>query len=157
MARRTPEQLAADEPRGTRTFWALDKRARDPSVSLEARALWRIIDTFANRFGEGAFPSIDKLCQLCNRDRKAIFRYIKELETAKWMVHTHAKGKSNNYLVIYPVGAPKKARNPSPKRALLPVPNLGTLSHSTVPKQPINGHQRRNDRTSASYRMEPAQ
>lgn len=101
--KRSREQLAEDHPRGCRTFWALDQRIRDKRVSIEARGLWRIIDSYANRFGEGAFPSILKLADIMGRDRKAIFRYIKELESAEWLAHAHGKGKSNCYVVIYPI------------------------------------------------------
>jgi hypothetical protein len=131
---------------GQRTFRALDIRACDPSVSLESRALWRIIDSHANRFGEGAFPSVSTLCKLAGRDRKSIFRYISELEAAGWLARTHAKGKSNSYILIYPpvpkigMGRHKKA---VPKNGTTTSPQNGDTNQYPLTNQDaprMNGH-----------------
>jgi Helix-turn-helix domain len=91
------------KPTTLRTFAALDARARDNSASLEARGLWRIIDTFANNQGEKAFPSTATLSKLCGfKSHKTVFVYLKELESKGWLARNHIRGKSNSYIVIYP-------------------------------------------------------
>ena len=84
-----------------RTFALLDARARSPDVSLEARALWRILDTYANADGTSAFPGIATLCHHGCCDRKRIYRILRELESAYWLIVHRRNGAHNTYQIIY--------------------------------------------------------
>lgn len=90
--------------------WEISKaRLRDHKVSSDARFLWSLIDTYADKDGSHAFPSIETLSKTAGHDRQWVYRYLKELESAGWLTRAHrydtltGKQKSNLYILIYPI------------------------------------------------------
>lgn len=114
---------------GKRSFRALDIRARDPSVSIAARGLWRIIDTFARTDGTGAFPSHATLRSLVSCGRDTLFVLLDELDDAGWIARYQPPGKSNCYTVIYPTAkAVAPVRKISTGMGQIPVRKISTTT-----------------------------
>jgi hypothetical protein len=105
-----------------RTFAKINARMRDTSATIEARALWFLIDTFADAHGERAFPSVATLAKLMGRGRNQVFKYLKELESLNWIARNHSFGQSNSYVILYPY--------PVPESGTTPVPKSGTLTNT---------------------------
>jgi hypothetical protein len=83
-------------------------RLRDKSATSNARFLWALIDTYADKWGAHAFPSINTLCKISLHDRKWVFKYLDELESLGWLhrtkrLKTDGSRASNLYILIYPV------------------------------------------------------
>lgn len=70
---------AQKEGRGARAI--VKDAVRDTRLTPEARFLWLLIESFANKDGTNAFPSQDTLAELANRDVRWVRRYTKELES----------------------------------------------------------------------------
>lgn len=104
----TPMQATDEETataRNRRTFRALKARLRDSTVSAEARLLWLTIDSFANRDGTNAHPSVDTLGALLGKGRKWVQRYLRELRALKWLEIGRlatSDGWVNSYILSYP-------------------------------------------------------
>lgn len=90
--------------------WEIAKaRLRDKSVSSDARFLWSLIDTYADKDGSHAFPRIETLSKISGHDKQWVYKYLKELESAGWLRRSHryepltGKQQSNLYILIYPI------------------------------------------------------
>jgi helix-turn-helix protein len=118
-----------------RTFALLDARARSNAVSLEARALWRILDTYANPDGASSFPGIATLCRHGCCDRKRIYRLLKELESALWIIIHRRNGAHNTYQIIYTSPKSGTGRNgkTSAENGTGTSPKSGTRPHIIDP------------------------
>lgn len=57
----------------------------DPELSLQAKGLYAILTTYANKERE-CFPSINTLADVANKSCTQISTYIKELKDKKYLV-----------------------------------------------------------------------
>lgn len=81
---------------------------RDNKLTSHARFLWAVLDTYADKWGSHAFPSINTLRKISGHDRKWIFKYLNELEAHEWIKRSprfKPTGARNStlYIVIYPI------------------------------------------------------
>ena len=111
-----------------RTFRALDVRARDPSVSLAARGIWRIIDSYADAHGLGAYPSLTTIARHAILSTRQVRRLIDELSAAGWLEEIHIPGRSSSYVIFYG-SAPSPARK---KKRLTPDTHVRTTPDTHV-------------------------
>lgn len=118
-------------PSARRTFKLLDARARDPSVNVAAKAVWRIIDTYCDKQGTGAYPSLSRIAKHASLNPRSVMRAIEELEAAGWLEVIRVEGKSNSYIVFYePVT--KRARVTHDKNGSGTSDKNDTLSHTST-------------------------
>ena len=100
-------------------------------VSDSARFLWVVLKSFADADGGSCFPGVAKLAEMCGRNRKAIFRYITELEDAGLLARSSGrKGgewATNSYRLF---DAP-----PCPLFGTSPCPQNGDTTKNHVPKR----------------------
>src|SRR4051812_44847279 len=84
-------------------------RFRDTAVSIEARSLWMLIETYADSSGANAFPRRETLAKLANKCLRWVDKYSRELRAAGWIkVRTRETktGRVNLYTVLYPEALP---------------------------------------------------
>lgn len=75
---------------------------RSGDVSFEARALWLLIESFADKNGNNAFPSLPLLATITGHDVKWVKRKMKELREAGWITsytRPTKKGRGNVYVL----------------------------------------------------------
>lgn len=89
-----------------RSYRALLKaRLRDPGVSIEARALWCVIESFSDKNGRNAFPAVVTLAAICKKQKAWVEKYLRELQAKQWLgVHKEPteKGWKNVYTCRHP-------------------------------------------------------
>lgn len=71
---------------------------RAPELSVEARALWLMVESFGDINGENAHPSMALLARECQHDIKWVEKYMAELRSKEWISsHTMLGGRVNVY------------------------------------------------------------
>lgn len=100
---------------------------RDATLSPEARFIWVLIETWANKDGSNAFPTQERLILATGRDRKWFFKYYGELRERGFVSVRKSKfgGKWHN---VYTVNHSPQKRDyhPSPKTGHYQVPYTRT-------------------------------
>lgn len=64
---------------------------RDPAVSMQAKAMYALIRSFAKNDGSGAFPSLSTLVEYTGATRQTVTRWRDELVDAGWLRVTKQK------------------------------------------------------------------
>lgn len=74
---------------------------RDATLSVDARFLFVLIETWADKDGTNAFPSQERLILASGRDRKWFFKYYKELREKGHVSVRKRKTKEGKWANIY--------------------------------------------------------
>lgn len=83
----------------------LKSRWRDTRASMEARALWTLIETYANTDGSNAHPSVDTLVSVSGHRTAWVRKYLAELVLIEWLrieKKATSTGWVNCYRIFYP-------------------------------------------------------
>ena len=80
---------------------------RNKSLSSEARLLWAVIETYADRNGMNAYPKLATLAADCGHKVDWVCKYRKELRTAELLNWSTVKKEDGTneacrYVVLYP-------------------------------------------------------
>lgn len=107
---------------------------RNSALSTDARLLWCILLSYADRDGTRCHPGTAALSEHMGRDRKAVFRYLKELQSAGLIKRASGRKSAsfatNSYHVLGTIeGAP-----PCPQIVHSPCPQIGNTTHIHVPR-----------------------
>jgi hypothetical protein len=106
-----------------------DLLRRTSHVSAPARFLWIVLMSYADSDGSRCFPGVARLAKNLGRDRKAVFRYLDELEEAglirRSSGRTAGEFATNSYRVLQPSSSPPTAAAASSASAP-PCPQNGT-------------------------------
>ena len=91
-----------------RSYRALLKaRIRDTSVSMEARSLWILIESYADHDGKNAFPSTPTLASIAGHEVRWVERYLRELRVAGWITVGKRPKKGGGFSNIYSLHHPQ--------------------------------------------------
>lgn len=114
-------------------------RIRDTSISFEARGLWVLIESYANRDGTNAFPNIATLAALTKHNLKWVEKYLKELKDAQWLSVGKRK-TSSGWCNEYTLGHPENWCDPlTPKTYVTGHPQKGGVTYSQLTVSPRRG------------------
>lgn len=91
-------------PRSVRVFVAC---ARDASVSMAARHLYTILETYKGK--GGCFPSASSLAKDAGANIKTVWAWLAELEKAGWVERRHRNARGQRSSNHYELWADKKA------------------------------------------------
>jgi hypothetical protein len=112
-------------------------------VSAQARFLWIVLMSYADSDGTRCFPGVARLASDMGRDRKAVFRYLDELEKAGLIRRTSGRKANefatNSYRILPPSSAPAAALAPAKPTAEPHAKITSTCPQNGTPTCPQNG------------------
>lgn len=115
----------AEKARGARAI--VRALIRDKRLSSDARMLWLLIESFADKDGTNAFPSQDTLAELAGKEVRWVRKYLEELEAAE-RIAIHKRPCSAGAMNVYTLLGGKKCTFPVAKRKVTKnVPQLGDI------------------------------
>lgn len=113
--------LKKKSPPFVRAFKAI---VRNPKLSLQSRAVFDIIKSFANNDGTHCFPSMDKIAEYAGCSSRTVCRYVRELRKAGLLHNeqrlTEGKQRSSCTFLLYDDIHARNAQKPRANRVSRP-------------------------------------
>lgn len=133
----TAHEIAKERAKGVR--YMVKRVIRAQELSLDARALWLLIESFADKHGQNAHPSMATLAELSGHKIKWVVRYLRELRDGDW-ISTHSKPVPGGRVNVYHLHLPEKRADQTldiyPKKGQMGLPQKRVVR--STPKKGID-------------------